>query len=255
MKTSSSWPLIRSEWFGPEVDSTNDQARRLLRAGSIAPLPALVWADRQTRGRGQGANTWWSDEGSLTASVVLDPLEYGLGVAIRPRVALAVAVAVVGAMEAVAPSCQPGIRWPNDVEVAGRKLGGILVEGVSSAGGDRLIVGFGVNVGTRLDQAPGEVQGLAASLAEFGLTATDRPRVLAAILDRLEPVLRALASGDSGLVDEWNHLDCLRGRTITVQVGEARFEAVARGIDSTGGLQIDRDGRPEILFAGRILRS
>ena len=254
MNTSSAWSFVRSAWFQPEVDSTNDQARRLIQAGTIGPLPALVWADWQTRGRGQGANTWWSDEGSLTASIVLDPLEYGLRVAIRPRVALAVAVAVVGAIREVAPACQAGIRWPNDVEVHGRKLGGILVEGVASAGGDRLIVGAGLNVGTRLDQAPAEVQRLAASLAEFGLAPDDRRVVLAAILTRLEPTLRALASGDPGLVVEWNRLDCLRGEPITVQVGEERFEAVAEGIDPTGGLRINHEGRSEILFAGRILR-
>ena len=247
--------MIRSEWFQPEVDSTNDQARRLLAGGDPLELPALVWADRQTRGRGQGVNTWWSDEGSLTASVVLDPLEYDLGVAIRPRVALAVALAVVGAIREVVPACQPGIRWPNDVEVEGRKLGGILVEGVTSSGGDRLIVGVGLNVGTRLDQAPVEVQRLAASLAEFGLAADDRRVVLAAILGRLEPALRALASADPGLVAEWNRLDSLRDQTITIQVGDLRFDAVAEGIDPSGGLRIRRAGQVDILYAGRILRA
>ena len=254
-EAASIWPSVQSVWHQVEVDSTNDQARQLIQAGTIGPLPALVWADWQTRGRGQGANTWWSDEGSLTASIVLDPLEYSLGVAVRPRVALAVAVAVVGAIGEVVPACQAGIRWPNDVEVEGRKLGGILVEGVTSVSGDRLIVGVGLNVGTRLDQAPAEVQRLAASLAEFGLAPDDRRVVLAAILTRLDPTLRALASGDPGLVVEWNRLDSLRNQTITIQVGDLRFDAVAEGIDPTGGLRIRRYGQVDILYAGRILRA
>ena len=66
------WPYVREVVHVEEVDSTNDLARRLVEAGSIE-VPALVLADKQTQGRGQGANTWWSDDGSLTFSLVIDP--------------------------------------------------------------------------------------------------------------------------------------------------------------------------------------
>lgn len=254
MLGASGWSFIRGEWHEAEVDSTNDQARRLIEADELGPLPALVWADRQTRGRGQGANAWWSDGGSLTASVVLDPEAYGLAVGVRPRVALGVAVAVVGAIAAVVPDCHAGIRWPNDVEVAGRKLGGILVEGVAGRAGPRLIVGVGLNVASRVAVAPGEVRAMAASLAEFGAGVEHREPILAAILDRLDPTLWALAGGDPALVATWNRLDALRGEAIRVQVGAELFAAVAEGIDPTGGLRIVRDGRAEVLHAGRILR-
>src|SRR3954454_17924932 len=71
------WPLVRYAHHFGEIDSTSDQAKRMLVDGSIE-APALVWADRQTRGRGQGSNDWWSDAGSLTATVVLDPSDLGL---------------------------------------------------------------------------------------------------------------------------------------------------------------------------------
>lgn len=248
------WPFIRGEWRESEVDSTNDWARRLIEAGELGPLPALVRADRQTRGRGQGANAWWSDGGSLTASVVLDPEAFGLAVAVRPRVALGVAVAAVEAIAAAVPGCHASIRWPNDVEVGGRKLGGILVEGVASPDGPRLVVGVGLNVASRIAAAPGEVRGMAASLAEFGAGPEDRDPILGALLERLDPILRALATGDPALVATWNRLDALRGVAIRVQAGDDRFAAVAEGIDRSGGLRIRRDGRPEVLHAGRILR-
>ncbi len=248
------WPLVRSEWHEVEVDSTNDWSRRLIESGDVLDLPALVWADRQIRGRGQGANAWYSDDASLTASIIIDPEAYGLAVSVRPRVALAVAAAVVAAVAEVAAGCHAGIRWPNDVEVAGRKLGGILVEGVTSPAGPRLIIGVGVNVGTRLDRAPVEVRHLAASLAEFGLDAGSRRTLLAAILARLTATFQDLATAAADLVDEWNRLDTLVGSTIRVQVGTERFTAVAEGIDPTGGLRIKREGKGEVLFAGRILR-
>jgi len=247
---SKGWPFVREVWHQDEVDSTNDWARRLIDAGAIGPGPALVWADRQTRGRGQGANSWWSDKGSLTASVVLDPEAFGLVVAVRPRVALGVASVVVAAAAELVPGCQAGIRWPNDIEISGRKLGGILVEGVASRGGPRLIIGIGANVATRLEDAPGDVKGVATRL-EGGGTPRD---LLEAILRRLEPMLRALAVGDPALVATWNRLDTLLGATMTVQVGAERFRAIAEGIDAGGGLRIRRDGRSDILHAGRILR-
>ena len=254
MSRARGWPFVRGEWHEVEVDSTNDWARRLIEADELGPLPALVWADRQTRGRGQGANAWWSDGGSLTASVVIDPEAFNLAVAVRPRVALGVAVAAVEAIAAVVPGCHASIRWPNDVEVGGRKLGGILVEGVASPLGPRLVVGVGLNVASRIAAAPGEVRGMAASLAEFGAGVEDRTPLLAAVLGRLDPILRALATGDPALADTWNRLDALRDMAIRVQAGDDRFAAVAEGIDPTGGLRIRRDGRAEVLHAGRILR-
>ena len=254
MSNPPAWPFVRSEWHDEEVDSTNDWARRLVEAGDLNRFPALVWANRQTRGRGQGANAWWSDDGSLTASVVIDPEAYDLAVAIRPRVALAVAVAVVEAIAAVVPGCAAGIRWPNDVEVFGRKLGGILVEGVSSPAGPRLIVGMGLNVASRVVGAPTAVREMAASLAEFGAGVEECRAILSQILGRLEPILHALASGDPRLELTWNRLDTLRGTVVRVQVGDREFTAIAEGIDSTGGLRIRRNDLPEILYAGRILR-
>ena len=186
----------------------------------------------------------------MTASVVLDPEAMGLQLAVRPRVALGVAAVVVAAAAELDPGCRAGIRWPNDVEVGGRKLGGILVEGVATRGGPRLVVGVGVNVTTRLEAAPAEVAGMAASLEGGG---TPR-QLLAAILRRLESMLQALASGAPDLVATWNRLDTLVGSTITVQVGGERFEALAEGIDASGGLRIRRNGQPTILHAGRILR-
>lgn len=250
------WPFVRSADHQNEAESTNDRAKQLARDGTLGPLPALVWADRQTRGRGQGSNTWWSDEGSLTASVVIDPEAFGLPLAVRPRVALGVAAVVVAAVEELVPGCWPGIRWPNDIEVHGRKLGGVLVEGVVGPSGPRLVVGIGLNVGTRLDAAPREVRALAASLAEYGLGAADRLAVLHAILERFAAMLADLASDAPNLGSTWERLDALHDATITVQVGAERFVARAEGIDPTGGLRIRREGRGEveILYAGRILR-
>ena len=139
-------------------------ARLILREGSHE-LPLAVWAQRQTSGRGRGENQWWSDEGSLTFTIALAPESHGLLVHQEPRLALMTAVAVIEAIETLGlPAQGIGIRWPNDIEVGGRKLGGILPERVEMDKGHRLLLGVGLNVLTRVDLAPPAVGRMAMSL-------------------------------------------------------------------------------------------
>lgn len=250
------FPYVTTIIRASEVDSTNDLGRRLIDRGEL-PVRTLIWADRQTRGRGQGSNAWWSDEGSLTATIAIDPTAHGLTVAHGPRVALAVASGIASAIRALYPSCRAGIRWPNDIEAEGRKLGGLLVERVETPGAPRLLVGIGINVRTRLDAAPAEVRRMAASLAgwdEVRPAGDPKARLLEGILGRIEYPLGALARGRRDLVDRWNELDTLAGKAVRVAVGPEIIEAVAEGIDDLGGLKLRSDGRPRVIYAGRVLR-
>jgi BirA family biotin operon repressor/biotin-[acetyl-CoA-carboxylase] ligase len=248
--------FLRSIVRVEEVDSTGDLARRRVERGDL-PAPALVWADRQTRGRGQRSNVWWSDSGSLTVTLVLDPSSLGLTPEQEPRVALTTAVAIIEAIEALYPDCRPGIRWPNDVEVGGKKLGGILPERVEAPEGPRLLIGIGLNVRTRLEFAPVEVRRMAATLGDWDeANPSNDPKaeLLWAILDRLGDRLRDLAESRSELVERWNQLDALAGSTVRVEVGSEFIEAIAAGIDESGGLRIIDRGRTRIIHAGRVLR-
>ena len=248
--------FVRSVLRVEETDSTNDLAKRLLTERPLE-LPMLIWADRQTRGRGQGLNAWWSDAGSLTASVILDPAAVGLSPLEEPRVALAVATAAVMAIRTSYRECRAGLRWPNDVEVGGRKLGGILPEKVVIPSGPRLVIGIGLNVRTRMEEASPEVRRMAATLAEWGRQGLpDEPiaAILRQLLDRLPHHLEALASRRDESSRAWNQFDTLAGTTVRVEVGSRIIEGVADGIDESGGLAIVHEGRREILHAGRVLR-
>src|SRR4051812_48432802 len=101
------WPLVRTLVHHEIVASTSDLARQLVVAGETE-LPLAVWATRQTRGRGRGSNRWWSDAGSLTFTVALDPAAHSLRPEHEPRLALAAAVAVIDALIPLGLAEPPG---------------------------------------------------------------------------------------------------------------------------------------------------
>lgn len=251
------WPFVRSVVDRDEVDSTSDLARAMVLAGWSA-FPLLVRARRQSRGRGRGENSWWSDRGSLTFTLVVDPAALGLTPAHEPRVALAAAVAVVDAVAAFVPPGKPlGIRWPNDVEAGGRKLGGILPEKVVSPGGPRLLIGIGLNVLTRLEHAPPDVRALAASLAEDASPVDEGPepdRILVSTLAGLEAVLPRLTRNDPSLAEHWASLDLLAGGPVRVDLGPRTVSGRGAGIDAEGALLVDTGTETVRLLGGRVLR-
>lgn len=251
------WPFVRDVLIYDELESTSTAAAALaVEPGRACPF--VVWARSQTRGRGQRTNAWWSDDGSLTFTLVFDPAEHGVRVDQQPRIALTTAVALVEAVADLGwrdPGL--GVRWPNDVEVDGRKVAGILPERIQTPAGDRILIGVGVNVAARLDQAPAEIARMAGSLGDFQpapLTADDLPRLLAALLARFPIILNRLAADDRSLAEEWARLDLLRGVNLRAAVGPRNLVGVGRGIDPEGALLVDDGREVHRLFAGRILR-
>ena len=124
----------------------------------------MVLADHQTAGRGQHGRPWTAPAGAaLLFSVVLRP---PLPVARWPEIPLAAGCAVAEGLETVAPVTAT-LKWPNDVLVGGRKLAGILAEGVAGAP-PLVILGIGVNVSQQESDWPPDLAGTAGSLAGLG---------------------------------------------------------------------------------------
>jgi BirA family biotin operon repressor/biotin-[acetyl-CoA-carboxylase] ligase len=240
-----------------EVDSTSDRAAELVRPGGLT-LPLCVWARRQTRGRGRGDHSWWSDAGSLTFTLAIDPAAHGVAGDSEPKLALATAVAVIEALvELGFDSPALGIRWPNDVEVDGRKLGGILPERVDTAHGHRILIGVGVNVSTDPEAMPAEVRRMATSLSAMRCLPADgetRPVLLAAMLDRFGSVLDSLVGKDLELVKRWNALDLLRDEWVSVALGSRVVAGRGCGIDDDGALCLDDGSTKHRLIGGQVLR-
>ena len=214
------------------VGSTMDDARRLADDPGTA-LPAVVVADRQVAGRGRRGAGWWHAEGALAASIVVA----GGGAGPPPPTwSLACGVALAEALRALEPSVAARVRWPNDVEVSGRKLAGILVE---SAGRDRAVIGIGANTSGSAAEAPAALCDRVATLPDLVGRPLDRAMLLAAFLPRFSALAAALEADPEALLVGYRPLCALDGSAVTIHVGAARHTGVCRGIGRGGALVLD----------------
>jgi BirA family biotin operon repressor/biotin-[acetyl-CoA-carboxylase] ligase len=236
--------FLRTVEVHQELGSTNDRARELI-VGDAA-LPAFVVAERQTAGRGRGANRWWTTDGALTFSVALDAAERGLTIGQNGLVSLTTAVAIVDAVRETA-GLDAGVKWPNDVYLYDKKLAGILIE---SPRPGRLVIGVGINVANRFDEAPEAVRARATSLVEHG--ATSRLAVLTAFLEALDQRLTQIAAGDASLIEAARAACVLTGQIITLRDGERTTTGECIGVADDGALRLKTDGGVTSYYAGTI---
>ena len=221
------------------VRSTQVLARSWAEAG--APEGAVVIADHQTAGRGRRGRSWTAPPGAaLLFSVVLRP---PFPVARWAEIPLAAGCAVAEGLEAVA-RVSAGLKWPNDVLVAGGKLAGILTEGV--VGSPALVIlGIGVNVSQQETDWPPGLAGRVRSLAGLGEPVA-RETLLAAILARLDAWYGVLLDqGFEAVRAAWRRRGHL-GTRVALADGDGTTVDLGPG----GELVVRReDGRVTRLFA------
>lgn len=224
------------------LGSTNDRLKELA-GGGAAPWTVVV-AEAQTRGRGRGGAVWHSPAGAGLWLSVLLPCEEPVPAALP----LVVGVAAARAAEEAAPGLHVGIKWPNDLEVAGLKVGGILCE----HGRGWVVAGIGVNVLTPDDGVPAEVARRATSLE----AASGRRVSPGALATALLHHLRGARCGEDGglggaLHQELARRDVLRGKGVwTTQAGEG----TARGIAPDGALLLELPGGGEARVVSGSVR-
>lgn len=233
---------FRHEAFD-ELASTNSECLARARAGEKGGL--WITARRQTVGRGRRGRAWASEAGNLYASLLLinpSPLA-DLG-----SLPLAVAVAVHEAIRGVLPpdSSPVEIKWPNDILIGRRKTCGILLEGEGLAGGDHaLVIGIGINIAVRPDDAPYPV----TSLGDHG-AAVAPEELFARLFVSMADVLAIWdhGRGVARVVELWRASACGIGEKINVNLPDRTISGHFAGIDDKGMLILDRgqDGRMAI---------
>lgn len=255
--------ILRGVCYFPALESTNSWA--LAHAfDTPQTLPLLVWARHQEKGRGRGSNQWHSGDGALTFSIALRSQQATGSPEERPKLALLAGLAVREAVADLLPQEDVRVKWPNDVYVNGRKIGGILVETPHTQAADA-VIGIGVNVANSLHNAPPEVRHRGISLIDLlppgspqantptANSLPDLTEVLVQLLLAFGKQWQAFESGKWDLCQQWRGICYLTGRQIDVQVGPRRQQGRVRGIAADGALQLElRNGQIQSIYAGHV---
>lgn len=236
------------------LPSTNDEAARLARAG--APEGSVVWALRQTAGRGRRGRSWISAEGNLFMSLILRPQAPPARAA---ELSFVAAVAVAETIDGLISSGGgPGgptalCKWPNDVLLESGKIAGILLESEAGEGGEAawVVVGVGVN----LAGCPSDVERPAAALPAVKSPSAALELLLPAF-DRL--VERWRSEGFAPIRDAWLARAAGLGAPISVRLTHETVDGIFHGLDSDGVLLLDvgqgnalrRITAGDVFFAG-----
>ena len=234
------------EWYST-IDSTNRRA--LEWAADGAPDGALVIAEEQTAGRGRLGRRWHAPSGSaLLLSLVLRP---DISPAQAQRATMLCSLGALEAIEAVA-GVTAQVKWPNDIVIDGRKVGGILTELVAEGRSLRhVVVGMGINVNLDTSLLP-EVMVPATSLMTEAHRMISRTELLCGLLEGIERRYKALASGWSPH-EEWRaHLATL-GTAVRVGTPGEILEGEAVDVDADGALVVrDLAGQHHHVLAGDV---
>jgi BirA family biotin operon repressor/biotin-[acetyl-CoA-carboxylase] ligase len=208
----------------------------------------VVFADQQSAGRGRLGRSWESPSGNLFVSVLLPPLPAEQVTALPLAAGLAVAEALDGL------GVTPQLKWPNDVMIGGRKLGGILAEGLSGAAGlEAVVLGIGLNVRVVPPTLPDGVA-VTSLWAETGRD-EDLVALLASVLACLWAWYDRLAAhGPARVVSAWR-TRCLPwwGRVVEARAGDELLRGIALDVDERGALLLAReDGSQVAVLSGEV---
>ena len=242
-------PRERQNWHVFDtVDSTNLVCKRMAAEG--AADGTVVIADGQTAGRGRLGRNFQSATGlGLYLSVLWRPET-------APQQWMALpALGAVAAVRAVERVCglRCAIKWPNDLVLGGKKVGGILTESVLLPGQAAVVLGIGINISHRAEDFAGEVRDLAASLEMTAGYRVKRAAVAAALMQELD-ILRREALEQPRLWLESYREKCLTvGRDVQVIAGGAVRSARALAVDEGYGLTVRyEDGSVKTVRAGEV---
>jgi BirA family biotin operon repressor/biotin-[acetyl-CoA-carboxylase] ligase len=248
-------PLLTTKWAARALDwhescgSTNDIAAEKARAG--APHGLCVIAEAQQRGRGRVGRQWFSPpRRNIYLSLLVRP---PLPPMALPPLALAAGVAAHEALAELGIAAD--LKWPNDVLVQGKKLGGILIEMASELTRVSFaIIGIGVNVNLAADEIPEELRPIASSMAIAGGHNFSRAEVAAKLLAAIErryeeferegpaPAARAFREAARATL----------GRRVRVSA-DRMLEGIAETIGDDGRLILRDDaGRTHEIVAGEV---
>lgn len=248
---------LTTKWLGrnvisfEELDSTNNELKRMYEQSADIPDGTLVVTERQAAGRGRRGRSWENEKGSSIAmSFILKP---SFAPWKASMLTILAAMAVARAIDEIA-DIDIKIKWPNDVVCGGKKICGILTE--MSLEQDYIhyvIVGIGINVSTT--SFSDEISAVATSVYKESGVKPARAEIIALVMKHFEALYTEYEKVQDLAPFEKEYNDRLAGIGSRVRVLDPKgeYEGISRGINSTGELIVEKDdGEAVNVYAGEV---
>lgn len=228
--------------FEPSVDSTNEWAFR-----AKGQRGEVFLADFQSAGKGRLSRPWESPAGK---NILLSLVDTSPGPSEKfYPLSLVAGVAFLEGLKKIAPQTDFKLKWPNDILINGKKLGGILAE----VRGLKTVIGVGINVNTNPDDFSQTVAPLATSLKIATSRDWKREEIIATCLNAYEAWREKFKKmGIKPVIEAWNQNNDLIGKKVTVENGKTTFKGTVEGLDEEGFLIVASEGKREIVISGDV---
>ena len=247
----------RSQFYANKIqvhkslESTNKTAKEMAVAG--AEHGTIIISDCQTMGRGRYSRNFFSPSGGgLYMSIVLRP--EAMHFKNPTSVTAFAAVSVCEAIESISTKV-PRIKWVNDIFIDGKKVCGILTEAVTdfeSGGLDWVVLGIGINVHTRTEDFPCDLQSIATSIYPDEKMSGVRNRLSAEIINRILG-FETLPS-ETEIFEKYKKRLMVLGKKITVIQNQVEYMATAIDVDSVGHLVVKNESGERITLSSGEIR-
>jgi BirA family biotin operon repressor/biotin-[acetyl-CoA-carboxylase] ligase len=200
----------------------------------------VIWSHEQTSGRGRSGRKWCSDLGNLYFSILISD---NTEISKLPQMSFVTALAMYDTVSALLPSniqcSQIKLKWPNDILFEKAKIGGILLEAISSSELKHLIIGVGLNVSS----APKLKERNTCCLKDLGASPIDLDIILDIFINHFDHyLLRWHQDGFQFIREDWLKKSEMLGSLISFHDGNRKISGIFQDIDSYGNICIMNEG-------------
>jgi BirA family biotin operon repressor/biotin-[acetyl-CoA-carboxylase] ligase len=258
------------------TSSTNDIAAEYANGGEKND-GFVVLAEQQTAGRGRRANKWLSQTGkSILCSILIR--DTGITSNLIPLVSAVAAAEAIDKTISEKPrglrahptkrDCRAAlamtsgifrdtpkfvrveskIKWPNDIFLGGRKVAGILIDGIVRAGQKFYVIGIGINCHQTKEDFCGELKDTATSIDIQSGDVCDRNKIAAELLTNLEHYLNVVSDNPASIIEKWQSRNMLLGKRVTIEHNGEKFTGKCLGIEPTEGLIVQLECGENRMF-------
>jgi BirA family biotin operon repressor/biotin-[acetyl-CoA-carboxylase] ligase len=216
--------------------STNDIAAQYANGGD-RNNGLVVLAEQQTAGRGRRENKWLSQTGkSILCSILIR--DTGVVSNIIPLASAVAAAETISKFDCA----DVKIKWPNDIFLAGKKVAGILIDGIVRAGQKFYVIGVGINCHQTREDFSGELRDIATSIDIQTGSVCSRNKIVAELLKNIERYLTVASDNPAGVIEKWQSRNMLLGKRIIIENNGEKFTGICMGIEPTEGLVVRLEG-------------